>query len=128
VLAAWESLNLPLLAKALGATDPPAWPGHDYDSVFVLRFQQRRLTSFHVTAQNLSATLTPGTASLDTTPSPDTLSPDTTPGGETGPETTPEPETTQGPEVITPVGATTPEPGALEGEASSSGDLGCSLM
>ena len=56
VLVAWEHVNIQYLTAALGVDRAkiPAWPGDDFDTVYVLRFTGRVLDTFTVTKQNFT--------------------------------------------------------------------------
>jgi hypothetical protein len=38
VLTVWDHSHIPALAAALGVRQPPAWDGHDFDSIWVIRY------------------------------------------------------------------------------------------
>ena len=44
VVIAWQRGNLPNIAKAFGATQPPAWPAGQYDHLWLLKFNGNAVT------------------------------------------------------------------------------------
>ena len=44
IVIAWQRGNLPNIAKALGAKEPPAWPSGQYDHLWLLKFTGTAVT------------------------------------------------------------------------------------
>lgn len=44
VLLVWEHSAIPELAKALGVENPPEWSGHDFDSIWIITYDQGEAT------------------------------------------------------------------------------------
>ncbi|HTI61416.1 histidine phosphatase family protein [Mucilaginibacter sp.] len=40
VIVVWEHDNIPKIAKALGIKNPPAWPGTDFDGIWIITYKK----------------------------------------------------------------------------------------